>query len=321
MDPSKENQTNTSRAVKRQWLGRHPGRTLHRIGVTIAAIWVAGSMINIMWPKPDQVKLNSSHIQAQFKRSRLPSRKITIFIIGTGKNSFKPQNELKFEDKVQSVQSIIVVKFSTKNGVKILQAPIELGIMFPGERSPKTLSSGYEIGGVALITDIITEVLGLEKEIPKRYVVINSDAIRRIIDSLGGIEISLQEAMRINHKTETKFQTYFAGKHFLDGAKVEEIFLYLENSHDGVGRRKRVAILLEGLFKELRAHNKIKKSSMLVKKLLEEVETDMNKEELSSLVSAFSSYNHTPIIRQIELAPRAGKQILRQLKNSPINSL
>ena len=42
----KSNQTN--------FLGKYPGRTLHRIGVFIGSMWIVTGLLGIIWPAPDK---------------------------------------------------------------------------------------------------------------------------------------------------------------------------------------------------------------------------------------------------------------------------
>jgi len=42
------------------WLGKYPSKTLHRIGTSIAGIWIASLLINTIWPLPDQVRYKKS---------------------------------------------------------------------------------------------------------------------------------------------------------------------------------------------------------------------------------------------------------------------
>ena len=52
--------TNTNKKKKNSWLGKYPGRTLHRLGATIGGIWITSSIINTVLPLPDQVQNQKS---------------------------------------------------------------------------------------------------------------------------------------------------------------------------------------------------------------------------------------------------------------------
>ena len=60
------------RASFKQWLGHYPGRTLHRIGAALGAIWLTSSAINLIWPLPDQISPENSLEELKKEDNSLP---------------------------------------------------------------------------------------------------------------------------------------------------------------------------------------------------------------------------------------------------------
>ena len=55
-DSSKKATLTKQKSLINKFLGNNPGRTLHRVGVVIAGIWITSSFINTFWPTIDQIK-------------------------------------------------------------------------------------------------------------------------------------------------------------------------------------------------------------------------------------------------------------------------
>ena len=51
----RSNHNKNSKDFLNLWLGNYPGRTLHRLGTALVGIWITSSIINFIWPLPDQI--------------------------------------------------------------------------------------------------------------------------------------------------------------------------------------------------------------------------------------------------------------------------
>ena len=72
------------------WLGRYPGRTLHRIGIALGAFWITANTIELIWPLPDQTSSNSTKNQIPLIQAPLVKSPVTVLIITTSK---EPSNK------------------------------------------------------------------------------------------------------------------------------------------------------------------------------------------------------------------------------------
>ena len=45
----------------RQFLGKHPGKTIHRIGIALGSFWITINIINFIWQTP--INVNSQDLE------------------------------------------------------------------------------------------------------------------------------------------------------------------------------------------------------------------------------------------------------------------
>ena len=63
--------------VKRSsWLTNSPSKTLHRLGTSMAGMWITSLIINAIWPLPDQVGDKKSLIIFELNNSNLSTETI-----------------------------------------------------------------------------------------------------------------------------------------------------------------------------------------------------------------------------------------------------
>ena len=84
----------------------------------------------------------------------------------------------------------------------MLQIPTELTVQLPGEKNPGRLAQLWRRGGVSLLSDAIRDIVGLQQGDPKRYVVIPRAALRRLVSSLGEVDVVSSDSYKRQDKTQ-----------------------------------------------------------------------------------------------------------------------
>jgi LCP family protein required for cell wall assembly len=208
------------------------------------------------------------------------------------------------------------VRIQAGEPLQILQSPVELAVHLPGRKGMVPLSASYRDGGVALTADIIRELVGLPEGEPERFVVVPRKALRSLVDGLGQVEVNLSQSFSHTDKSQNYRVNLQAGRQTLNGAQAEQLVRLRQDPLDEQARRIRQQWLVMGLAEQLRQPNAITLLPGLLGEISADVSSDLSSTEWLSLTAATLSSNQPPRISSLPLAPRAGKQILRQLNPS-----
>lgn len=60
----------------RQFLGKHPGKTIHRIGIALGSFWITINIINFIWQNP--VNNNSQDLEDQINQNINTKKRLDI---------------------------------------------------------------------------------------------------------------------------------------------------------------------------------------------------------------------------------------------------
>ena len=196
----------------------------------------------------------------------------------------------------------------------MLQIPTELGIQLPGEQDPGSLAQLWRRGGVGLVSDAISDIVGLEEGDPQRYVVMPRAALRRLVDGLGDVEVVLDKSYKRQDKTQDYTVNLQAGRQNLNGVQAEQLARHLPDPKAVSERRQRQEILVEAVIEQVKAPSGIGAIPDLVNQLDAELETNLSRSEQLSLAAAIIASPDPVAISRLPLADRAGEQTLRQIK-------
>jgi LCP family protein required for cell wall assembly len=198
--------------------------------------------------------------------------------------------------------------------LQVLQIPSELAVQLPGNGPPTSLSSLWQSGGVALLSDAIQDILGSTQQSPQRYVVMPRMALRTVVNGLGDLDLILNQIYQRNDKSQGYSINLQAGRQRLNGEKAEQFARYRQTPLDNANRRTRQQSLILALVEQLRDSSVISTLPSLVNRLESELDTNLSRPEQLSLAVALMASPPPARITQVPLAKREGNQILRQVK-------
>ena len=127
----------------------------------------------------------------------LPQNVVNVLLLGT--DSWEDVREEGRSD------TMIVCSCELSTGrVRLLFLARDLLVHLPYQQGYNRLNTAHAFGGPALAMKTINELLGLNVE---RYVSLNIHGLRRIIDSMGGLQLHLQpeEARAVNRMIGIEF--------------------------------------------------------------------------------------------------------------------
>ncbi len=301
---------------QRRWLGQYPARTLLRLGAAVVGIGVVGATLGLVWPEADRVAPDRPSAEDPTSLAAFPSRPVTVLVVGVDSDGLQDPVNRAAPKGPANADSLMLVRVQAGEPLQILQIPVELAVHLPGRKGMVPLSASYRDGGVALTADIIRELVGLPEGEPERFVVVPRKALRSLVDGLGQVEVNLSQSFSHTDKSQNYRVNLQAGRQTLNGAQAEQLVRLRQDPLDEQARRIRQQWLVMGLAEQLRQPNAITLLPGLLGEISADVSSDLSSTEWLSLTAATLSSNQPPRISSLPLAPRAGKQILRQLDPS-----
>ena len=296
------------------WLGDRPGRSLLRIGAALLGTALAGTALATVWPKPDPVGADVQSSEGSSTLAPLPEQDVMVLVVGLDADTINAASNQAAPKGPANADSLMLVNISTKEPVQILQLPTELAVQLPGIEEMQSLSKTWQHGGIALTSDVVGELIELPANKPDRYLVISRQGLRRFVEGLGDIEVTLNQTYKYEDKSQGYSVNLQAGIQTLNGAQAEQLARHKPKANDDHQRRMRQRLLLQGVHQQLTQIDAITVVPELLSVFSNQVKTDISSKEMLSLMAAAISAPSPPVITELPLAPRAGQQMLRELK-------
>lgn len=210
--------------------------------------------------------------------------------------------------------ALLLVRVNPQGPLQVLQLPSELALSLPGRPSPVALGALYRLGGVALTAETVRELLNLDRTAPQRYMVVSRQALRELVDGVGGVEVSPPRRLKYTDKTLKYSIDLPSGVQRLSGAKVEQMVRYRDKWLGEAGRRNNQQLVLDGLREQLGRSEQLALLPNLVTSWRGQVDTNLNPQEMLSLLAIGLDKGTTLQFRSLPMKP-ASKEFgdLRQL--------
>ena len=296
------------------WLGDRPVRSLLRIGAALLGTALAGTALAMLWPKPDPVGADVQSSEGPLSLAPPPEQAVMVLVVGLDADTINAASNQAAPKGPANADSLMLVNISTKEPVQILQLPTELAVQLPGIEEMQSLSKTWQHGGIALTSDVVGELIELPVNKPDRYLVLSRQGLRRFVEGLGDIEVTLNQTYKYEDKAQGYSINLQAGIQTLNGAQAEQLARHKPKANDDHQRRMRQRLLLQGVHQQLTQIDAITVVPELLSVFSNQVKTDISSKEMLSLMAAAISAPSPPVITELPLAARAGQQRLRELK-------
>ncbi len=151
------------------------------------------------------------------------------------------------------------------------------------EHGVNKINSAHAFGGIKLCKKTIEDTLGVRID---NYIMIHDDAVKDIVDTLGGVPIYVEKRMNYDDYSGKLHIHLNKGLNVLNGTQAVG---YLRFRHDGlgdIGRTQRQQWFLKGLLDTIKTPQALSKLPELLSVTRDDVKTDMSIYELSQLANA-----------------------------------
>jgi LCP family protein required for cell wall assembly len=143
----------------------------------------------------------------------------------------------------------------------------------------------YAYGGPELVKEELSRHFGRPVE---HHILINLSVIRRLGDSLGGLEVDVPQRMLYNDNTQNLHIDLQPGRQVLRGKNIEG---FLRFRHDGlgdIGRLDRQRLLLRALFDQITKPESLVRLPSLLTAAGKDMKTDLGPMEIGGLITAMA---------------------------------
>lgn len=189
---------------------------------------------------------------------------------------------------------VIVVATMNTNTKKLMLTSLmrDTLVQIPGYKDNK-LNSAYERGGLDLLYETIALNFDLQLD---GCVMVNFENFEKIIDKLGGLELTLTEGEAkylntTNYISKPQYRNVYAGTQLMNGnqvlgyARVRKRATITGNNND-YGRTDRHRIVLNAIFEKYKTKSKVELASMMLN-ILPMITTDIDSKNFELLLNTF----------------------------------
>ena len=243
------------------------------------------------------VKLTSSNHNKEKAEFALPfgPRKQNILLLGVDSNG-------EGSDLWEGTRTDTIVLLNIDPRSKSLNAisiPRDSKVYLPKDTGIQKINAAHAIGGIDMTIKTIEDTLGVKID---RYIMVHDEAVRKIVEALGGVDIYVEKNMHYNDYAGHLHINLTKGDHHLDA---DEVIGYLRFRHDAmgdIGRTQRQQWFLRGLLKDMQKPETIAKIPQILSIAKQYVKTDMSLYEMSQYAALAKHFD----IDSIEIATLPG---------------
>ncbi len=215
--------------------------------------------------------------------------------------------------------TMIVCSYHRDTGeVRLLSIARDLLVTIPNRGGTNRLNAAHSFGGPILLMKTINRTFSLNIS---RYVSLNIHGLRRILDAMGGLSISIteKEAREVNHMIGIEFpreenplcpsgECVLSGLQAMTYARIRD----LDSDFGRMARQRRVIGAIARQVSELDGERRM----AFLQACLMNVSTNLSSEEILSM--SLSALTHGVSGMRVETLPRAGTYVFDQYQGMSV---
>ncbi|MEM8602338.1 MAG: LCP family protein [Cyanobacteria bacterium P01_H01_bin.121] len=220
----------------------------------------------------------TKRLQAGLVPYRL-ARPVNLLIMGTDRVAeADPGSLASFEGRSDTL--LLVRANPDETQANVLSIPRDTQIEIP-EYGLTKINHANWFGGPSLARQVIEHNFqGLAVD---RYLRVSTDALRALVDLVGGVEVYVPEDMYYTDQTQGLYIDLKEGRQTLNGDQAEQFARFRYSLHGDISRVQRQQILLKALRAKLTSPQIIGKVPELVEAFQTYIDTNLTFEELLAL--------------------------------------
>ena len=210
---------------------------------------------------------------------KMLSRYQNILLLGVDSNG---PNTMPFSGVRSDTMIIVNVDMHSKS-INAISIPRDSKVYIAEGHGIQKINSAYAIGGIDLTKKTIEETLGIKIH---NYVIVNAEGVRKLIDTIGGIPIHIDQNMYYRDFTDGLYINLKKGDHVLTGEEAEGYLRFRKDSLGDIGRVHRQQKFIKALIEQVKSPEALRKIPEALKVASLYTRTDLNLYQMSQYAAA-----------------------------------
>jgi LCP family protein required for cell wall assembly len=144
----------------------------------------------------------------------------------------------------------------------------------------------YSSGGPDMVKQELSKLLSAKVD---RYLVLNLNAVQRLADAIGGVDVDVPKRMYYVDNSQGLYIDLYPGQQLLKGEALEGFLRFRHDELGDIGRMERQKLVLKEVFKKLANPAMATRLPELMSIAGQDVLTDLSPVDMGALVSAMAS--------------------------------
>lgn len=207
------------------------------------------------------------------------SRPVNLLVLGVDNVLDAPEGSAaRFRGRTDTM---LLTRFNPENGtITVLSIPRDTRVEIPGYGTGK-INAANVYGDVELTVRVVSETLNYTPI--DRYIRIDTQAFRELVDLVGGVEVNVPKRMVYTDHTQKLYIDLQPGLQTLNGEQAEGFVRFRYDELGDIGRAQRQQMLIKALQKKLANPVMVTQLPKIYGVLQKYVDTDLTFAELMAI--------------------------------------
>ncbi len=263
------------------------------VGLTLIGLICFFVFYNVFWGQSvvnektiSALPFGEKLIRKEKKGFNIPvfSKRQNLLILGVDSNG---NNADKFKGTRSDTILLLNIDPAT-HSINAISIPRDSKVYLADGKDAQKINHAHALGGIELTKKTVEDVFGVKID---RYIVISTDGVRKLVDTIGGIPVYVEKPLNYDDYSGKLHIHLDKGLHVLNGAEVEG---FLRFRHDGlgdIGRTSRQQWFLKSLLDTMQKPSVIPQIPEALKIAMTYIKTDMTLYELSHFAALMRDIN------------------------------
>lgn len=185
--------------------------------------------------------------------------------------------------------TIIILSVDSQNrSFNAVSIPRDSKVYISDGHGIQKINSAYALGGIDLAKKTIEETLGIKIH---NYIVINSEGVKKLIDTIGGVPIYIDQNMNYDDYSSKLHIHFKKGDYVLNGQESENYLRYRKDFLGDIGRVHRQQKFINALMKQLKTPEALAKIPEALKIAALYSKTDLNLYQMTQYASMIKDFD------------------------------
>ena len=214
--------------------------------------------------------------------------KQNILIVGVDSNG---KNSDPFKG-TRSDTMILVNVDPANHSINAISIPRDSKVYLAGDHGVQKINAAHALGGIELTLKTVEDTLGINVD---KYVLINNDGVKKLVDALGGIPIYIEKDMYYNDNSGDLHINLSKGLHVLNGEQVEGYLRFRKDGLGDIGRTSRQQWFVKAVLEKLQSPSVIPKIPEVLNIASANIKTNLSLYEMSHLAATLRNIDMSDV--------------------------